>query len=105
MADHFYRYVIGLADGKYGVILQGTEMQFLRYGDEWEAANNNLQHSKLVRAMAERIKELEIAIRMVTYGTLNERGLRRADGLGAYQGGDLPPTMPWPPINDWLERL
>jgi hypothetical protein len=81
MKDPYDPYVITLNDGKYTVThTWGQPLQFQRHGEPWPGADD-LRYANVVVAMAERIKELEIAIREVLDGTLDERGKRNLDGL------------------------
>lgn len=99
MEDH---YTISLRDGKYTVINTfGKPLEFLRHGEPWPGADD-LRFTNVVIAMADRIQELEITIKGVLDGTVNDRGIRRADGLrvanasGVFLGED---TAAW---EDWL---
>lgn len=76
--DH---YTIKLDGGKYTVIDHRTHMEFLRHGEAWPAADD-LRHTGVVRAMLGRIEELEVAIKAVLDGELDERGVRGCSALG-----------------------
>lgn len=77
-------YTISLDGGKYTVINEwGMPLQFLRHGETWPAANN-LKHDKVVLAMAQRIEELEVAIKDVLDGPLLHSSRRDAlSGMAA----------------------
>jgi len=80
MSDH---YTISLGGGKYTVINRNGIMEFLRHGEAWQAAKD-LQCG-VVLALAQRIEELETAIRDVLDGSLAGNPERRVfDGMGGY---------------------
>lgn len=74
-------YTIKLDGGKYTVISHNGWMELLRYDEAWPAADD-LKHVGVVRAMADRIEELEVAIKAVLDGELDERGVRGCQELG-----------------------
>jgi hypothetical protein len=66
MAD---TYTINLCYGKYTVINEYCKpLQFLRLGEPWPAAEESFAYSNVVKAMADRIQELEEAIADAVYG-------------------------------------
>jgi hypothetical protein len=71
----FHPYTISLDNGKYRVINDNGILAFLRHGEAWPAADD-LKHSKVVLAMAQRIEDLEVAMGEVLYGPLQHDGLR-----------------------------
>lgn len=73
-------YTTKLADGKYTVINNNGLLQILRHGEDWPGGDK-LRHSGMVLAMAQRIEELEVAIKAVVDGPLY------ADGTHAAQYG------------------
>jgi hypothetical protein len=91
MNDPSNPYTISLDDGKYTVINDNGLLTLRRHGEDWPGGDK-LRYSKLVLAMAQRIEELEIAIKSVIDGTLDSRGQREADGLRSYgtQSLDIP---------------
>lgn len=91
-------YAIQLYDGKYTVINEDGRLAFLRHGESWPAADD-LRHSGVVRAMAQRIEELEVAIRAVLNGTLIYGQCRNDDGMCSF---DEDSTVPF---RDWERRL
>jgi hypothetical protein len=95
----FHPYTIGLDGGKYTVINDNGQLTFRRHSAAWPAADS-LKHSGVVLAMAQRIEELEVAIGIVLRGTLDERGVRRADGMEPYAiaGGPGSPVCGWQAI-------
>jgi hypothetical protein len=60
-------YVISLDNDKYRVINDNGLLTFLRYGEPWFPAEE-MGGAKVVLAMAQRIEELEAAIRAVLDG-------------------------------------
>ena len=60
-------YTIKLAGGKYTVINELGSLRFLRYSEAWPAADD-LKHTGVVLAMAQRIEELEMVIGDVLRG-------------------------------------
>ena len=50
---------ITLYDGKYTIIVNELKLTFLRHHEPWPAADEQLAYTNVVRAMAERILELE----------------------------------------------
>jgi hypothetical protein len=101
MKDPYDPYVITLRDTKYTIThTWGQPLQFRRHGEPWPGAHD-LRHANVVIAMAERIKELEIAIREVVDGTLDvARGERRPDGL---LHNKLMPSITQ--LRDWETKL
>lgn len=77
-------YTITLRDGKYTVInTWGQPLEFRRYGEAWPGADS-LRFSNVVHALADRIQELEEAIKAVLDGTLMPSGARKRDGLTGF---------------------
>lgn len=92
----FHPYTISLDNGKYTIVNDNGIMTFLRYGEAWPAADN-LKHSKVVLAMAQRIEALECAIGEVLNGSLDVRGCRRGDGMTLLDDRE--------DVATWRERL
>lgn len=64
-------YTIKLRDGKYTVINESPYgLRFLRYDEAWPAGDD-LKWSNVVIAMAERVEELECAVKAVLDGELD----------------------------------
>jgi hypothetical protein len=71
----FHPYVIGLDNGKYTVINDNGRLTLKGTGEEWPPVQK-MADSKLVLAMAQRIQELEVAMRAVVDGPLLANGTR-----------------------------
>lgn len=79
-------YTISLEHGKYTIIKYDLGgMEFRRHGEAWPAADD-LKHVNVVRAMHDRIEELEKAIRDAIKGSQDPQGARRWDGMEDYLG-------------------
>lgn len=92
-------YTIKLDGGKYTVINdEQAGLSFLRHGEAWPAADD-LKHSGVVLAMAQRIEELETAVRDVLDGTIYQGSERNPDGMNKfpYNSNGL--------VDAWLKRL
>lgn len=80
MTDH---YTISLCDGKYTVIDHRDRLEYLRDG---RPAQPTLPvNCGVIFALARRIEELEVTIKAVLDGTLDEEsGLRASNGMESY---------------------
>lgn len=75
-------YTIALKGGKYMIQNDSGLLSFWRHGEAWPAADD-LKHAGVVLAMAQRIEELEVAIKEALDGTLQTDGIRYPDGIAA----------------------
>lgn len=94
-------YLIKLDGGKYTVINDNGRMTILRNDEAWVAAED-LRHSGVVLAMAQRIEELEVAIKAVLDGELDERGVRGCKELGIRSYGTAGTGIP---LRQWETTL
>jgi len=94
-------YTLTLDGGKYTVTNDSGLLSFLRYGEAWPAAQESLASANVVLALAQRIEELETAIRDVIDGSVDERGERGSDGIRSYGAEAQRPY----PLRRWETRL
>lgn len=87
-------YTITLRNGKYTVINGAVGLTFLRYGEAWPGAED-LRFSNVVIAMADRIQELEEAIKAVLDGSLTTTRLRNDDGMKDFDIEKLHQVAAW----------
>lgn len=92
-------YTIKLAGGKYTVINHTNRLEFLRHGEAWPGADRDLQHNNIIYAMAQRIEELELAIKSVVRGTTIAKDCYADDGMVSYDANNFVP------FKDWEKRL
>lgn len=92
-------YTIKLADGKYTIINDNGLLTFQRHGEAWPGADD-LKYAGVVLAMAQRIEELEVAIKAVLDGTLLDEYNRNDDGMADYD-----PSAWNLPLQKWEDTL
>lgn len=98
-------YEIKLCDGKYTVINEfGKPLTFLRYGEAWPGAED-LRHTNVVKAMADRIEELEKGIRDVVQGTLIFSDARNGEVRNDNGMRNYTPSAWSIPLQEWQDRL
>lgn len=86
MEDH---YTIKLRDGKYTIINRfGQPLEMLRHGEAWPGADD-LRFCNVLIAAADRIEELETALKAALDGSLDPQGTSRHNGMKAYRGHQM----------------